>query len=394
MAEANAGGGAELRSGFGARAPERVPPASVIARAPAKINLALRVGARRADGFHPLNTLFHAVDLWEQVTVLSLWQPRGANNGDHSEPAPAGGPYDRAVVAGRGAAAVPTGAVPAGLGDGAGGGGLEPGSPRGWRGQASGDQVTVTGRGAAAVPTGWDNLALRAAALLRRVGGPLPRLVLAPVRLEIAKAIPVAGGLAGGSADAAAALLALNQLWGLGLGQDCLVGLAAELGSDVPFAVRGGNCAGQGRGERLETLASGGPLHWVLATSRSGLSTPAVFREFDALTPGRAPEPPPVPAALVEGLRRGDPEMVGDHLVNDLEPAAFALRPELEGLVRAALEAGACGAVVSGSGPTVACLAAGQAGAAALAGRLAKVHTAGEILLASGPATTPPPRPR
>jgi 4-diphosphocytidyl-2-C-methyl-D-erythritol kinase len=311
----------------------------VAAVAPAKINLALRVGARRADGFHPLATLFHAVDLREQVTVR------------------AGG--------------------------------------RDW----AEDRLTVTGRDAALVPLDPSNLVFRAANRLRRsagdpgaearageTGSDPDEATWRPVEIDIVKGIPVAGGLAGGSADGAAALVALNELWQLGLSQDQLVRLGGELGSDVPFALVGGNAIGVGRGERLSTAEAAGQLHWVLLTNRAGLATPAVFERFDALAPDRAPEPPAIPEALLEGLRLGDPQMVGAHLVNDLEPAAFALRPELAALVEAARAAGACGAILSGSGPTVACLAQDAAAADALAARLAKTHVGGDTLRATGPA--------
>ncbi|MDR2374354.1 MAG: 4-(cytidine 5'-diphospho)-2-C-methyl-D-erythritol kinase [Bifidobacteriaceae bacterium] len=302
----------------------------VVATAPAKINLALRVGPRRADGYHPLNSLFHAVDLVERVTV---------------GPALAGG-----------------------------------------------DELSVSGRGAGSVPLDQTNLVWRAAALARREGGRRGD----PVRLRIDKAIPVAGGLAGGSADAAAALVALNRFWGLGLAGARLIELAAELGSDVPFAVLGGNAIGQGRGETLRPLAAAAPgtagaLEWVLVTSGEGMSTPAVFAHFDALglAAGRS-EPPPIPPGLLAGLAAGDPSLVGANLVNDLQPAALDLRPDLGHVIGQALAAGAVGAVVSGSGPTLACLAesapAADALARDLAARLAGTHPPGSILRAAGPA--------
>ncbi|MDR2381115.1 MAG: 4-(cytidine 5'-diphospho)-2-C-methyl-D-erythritol kinase, partial [Bifidobacteriaceae bacterium] len=179
----------------------------VSAVAPAKINLALRVGRRRADGFHPLNTLFHAVDLVERITVRTA--------------------------------------------------------------EAGPDQLRVVGPWAGAVPLDGSNLVVRVAERLRggRSGA---------IAVVIDKAIPVAGGLAGGSADAAAALVALNELWGLGLSRAELVEVAGELGSDVPFALCGGNAVGEGRGEKLRETAQGGALHWVLLTAREGLATPDV----------------------------------------------------------------------------------------------------------------------
>jgi 4-diphosphocytidyl-2-C-methyl-D-erythritol kinase len=243
----------------------------------------------------------------------------------------------------------------------------------------------VSGRDAAAAPTDRSNLALRAAELLRRT---CPGAGAAPAaEIAIDKSIPVAGGLAGGSADAAAALVALNQLWSLGLGFDRLLELAAQLGSDVPFALVGGHAIGQGRGEALSPLDGCGLFEWVLLTDSAGLSTPAVFRRFDqSVGAGRGPEPPPIPAGLLAGLRAGDPWMVGANLVNDLEPAAFELRPELARRARRAIDAGACGAVISGSGPTVACLAADGPAANALAARLAAADPASVALRATGPA--------
>jgi 4-diphosphocytidyl-2-C-methyl-D-erythritol kinase len=213
---------------------------------------------------------------------------------------------------------------------------------------------------------------------------------LSPVRLIIDKAIPVAGGLAGGSADAAAALVALNRFWDLGLSPAHLVELAAELGSDVPFGVLGGNAVGSGRGESLRPLAAAGSFDWVLVTSPKGLSTPQVFAHFDALGLGDGlSDPPAIPPALLAGLACGDPVAVGANLVNDLQPAALSLRPELGEAIEAALAAGAAGAIISGSGPTVACLAkspsAAQSLAADLRSSLASQTHPSRVLQATGP---------
>jgi 4-diphosphocytidyl-2-C-methyl-D-erythritol kinase len=233
---------------------------------------------------------------------------------------------------------------------------------------------------------GWA-AAARQANATRQDGGWPDGGVTTAVEIAIDKAIPVAGGLAGGSADAAAALVAVNELWQLGLSPEQLAAVAAELGSDVPFALVGGHAIGQGRGEALRPLEGGGRFEWVLLTDAAGLSTPAVFERFDALAgPGRAAQPPPIPPGLLAGLRAGDPRLVGANLVNDLEAAAFDLRPELAARVERALGAGACGAVVSGSGPTVACLAADAPAADSLAARLAETHRAGPVLRATGPA--------
>ncbi|MDR1441172.1 MAG: 4-(cytidine 5'-diphospho)-2-C-methyl-D-erythritol kinase [Bifidobacteriaceae bacterium] len=323
---------------------------TVTAVAPAKINLALRVGPRRDDGYHPLNSLFHAVDLLERVTVEAT---SCTGNGD--------------LDGGIGLSGLPGSRADSETGD-------------------RRDQLEVSGLQAAAVPVDSTNLALRAAALLRDRYGPFP-----PVRLRIAKAIPVAGGLAGGSADAAAALMALNTWWKLGLTRAELAKLGAELGSDVPFAIHGGSALGRGRGEDLSPAGSSGSLEWVLVTSAQGLSTPAVFARFDAINGASGcSSPPPIPPALLTGLAAGEPAVIGANLVNDLQRPAFSLRPELAATIDAALDAGACGAILSGSGPTVACLASSADAAKALAGRLASRVAPGcepgGILRATGPA--------
>ncbi|WP_418605830.1 4-(cytidine 5'-diphospho)-2-C-methyl-D-erythritol kinase [Georgenia sp. SUBG003] len=279
---------------------------AVHVRAPGKINLALRVGAPRPDGYHPLATLFQAVSLYEDVV-----------------------------------------ARPA-------------------------DDITleIHGRGAD-LPTDSGNLAVRAAALLRETSG-----TEAGVHLTLTKQVPVAGGMAGGSADAAATLLACDQLWGTGLGREELGELAAELGADVPFALTGLSAMGTGRGDLLTPVMSRGQYHWVLAVQAEGLSTPAVFREFDEIHafPAGTPETPDTPDAprldggIVSALLGADPLVLARSLHNDLEEAALSLRPELGDVLAAADRAGALAAIVSGSGPTVAALALDAPHAASVAG--------------------------
>jgi 4-diphosphocytidyl-2-C-methyl-D-erythritol kinase len=222
--------------------------------------------------------------------------------------------------------------------------------------------VTVTGEGADSVPTDRDNLAMRAAALLGLETGREP-----VVALTIRKGIPVAGGCAGGSADAAAALVACDALWGTGRSRDELLALAARLGSDVPFALHGGTALGTGRGERLTPVLAHGSFSWVLALAEGGLSTPAVYGELD-----RQRDSGPVgvvsdAAGVLSALRAGDAVALGASLGNDLQSAAIALRPELRDLLDAGHELGALGGVVSGSGPTVAFLARDAASAERLA---------------------------
>jgi 4-diphosphocytidyl-2-C-methyl-D-erythritol kinase len=334
----------------------------VTARVPAKLNLQLAVGPPRADGYHDLVTVFHAVSLFDEVTV-------------------------------------------------------EP---------ARHDTVTVTGEGAGQVPLGQDNLALRAVAALRtaahgraRTGG---------VHVSIAKRIPVAAGLAGGSADAAAALMACNELWGAGLTGPRLTELAATIGSDVAFALLGGTAVGRGRGERLTpALAPATQYHWVLAFADGQLSTPEVYAALDRLrskgsagsslppgsggfpsgfrgatgergdgeTPGAegrsprekraVPPGPALDAALMSALRLGDPTRVGRALSNDLQPAALSLCPSLRKTLDAGLELGALGALLAGSGPTCAFLARNEERALELAVALSGAGVCRSVARVSGP---------
>jgi len=319
----------------------------VTARVPAKLNLQLAVGPPRADGYHDLVTVFHAVSLFDQVTV----EPAGR------------------------------------------------------------DGVTVTGEGANRVPAGQDNLALRAVSALRaavrdRGAGP------GGVHVTIAKRIPVAAGLAGGSADAAAALVACNELWATGLTQQQLSGIAATVGSDVAFALLGGTAVGRGRGERLTpALAPATQYHWVLAFADGQLSTPAVYAALDRLRAaqqgaqggrgalggkaspqeqgGSGGDRPPevtLDAALMSALRSGDASRVGPRLSNDLQPAAVSLFPALRKTLTAGLELGALGALVAGSGPTCVFLAANAERALELAVSLSGAGVCRSVARVSGPA--------
>ena len=214
--------------------------------------------------------------------------------------------------------------------------------------------VAVTGEWADQVPLDDDNLAIQAARALAKHSG----LTLG-AELVIHKAIPVAGGMAGGSADAAGALMACNELWELGLPIEELMEIGGDLGSDVPFALLGGTALGTGRGEQLSELLAGGEFHWVFVVADGGLSTAKVYMECDRLrstTEAEVPWPE-LCDALVEGLRSGDPRRLGAHLVNDLQPAALSLRPQLARTLDAGRQHGAVGAIVSGSGPTCAFLA-------------------------------------
>ena len=297
----------------------------VVARAPAKVNVHLAVGPLRPDGFHELRTVYLAVSLYDTVTAT-------------------------------------------------------PGS---------GLSLTVTGEGTGAasggavVPSDARNLVWRAAELLARHAG-LP----ADASLAITKAIPAAAGLAGGGADAAAALVALDALWGTRASRADLTGLAAHLGSDVPFSLLGGVALGTGRGEQLSPVLARQPWHWVLGIAAEGLSTPTVYAELDRLrAAGRVPdgnEPAPAEPVLA-ALRRGELAALAAVLSNDLQAPALALRPGLRRALDAATDAGAAAVLVSGSGPTVAALAEDDAGAVRLAATLAGAGVYRTVRAVSGP---------
>jgi 4-diphosphocytidyl-2-C-methyl-D-erythritol kinase len=303
----------------------------VTVRVPAKINLQLAVGPLRADGYHDLVTVFHAVSLFDELTVTP----------------------------------------------------------------AEADTVTVTGEGAGLVPEDGDNLALRAVRILRKVVA-LPaeasRGQGGAVAITIHKRIPVAGGMAGGSADAAAALVACNELWGTGLSLEELCALAGDVGSDVAFAVLGGTAIGEGRGERL-TQVDTAPVtyHWVIALANGHLPTPTVFRELDRQrhaqeTQGkhRATEPA-LSGDLMAALSAGDPARLGAALSNDLQEPALTLFPALRKTLDAGREAGARGALVSGSGPTCFFLAESAEQATELAAALSGTGVCREVTTATGP---------
>ncbi|MCW2946639.1 MAG: 4-diphosphocytidyl-2C-methyl-D-erythritolkinase [Actinoallomurus sp.] len=232
------------------------------------------------------------------------------------------------------------------------------------------------------VPTGPDNLAARAATLLARHIGVEPN-----VALHIRKDIPVAGGMAGGSADAAAALLACDALWDARLDRGALLELAAQLGSDVPFALLGGTAVGLGRGERLTAVEVTGEFHWVFGYADGGLSTPAVYAECDRLR-AAGEEPiawPLVSDDLMTALKTGDAGALGRALRNDLQPAALSLRPSLGDALAAGCDLGALGSIVSGSGPTCAFLAESAGHAADLTGALTGTGRFAVVRSAHGP---------
>jgi len=292
-------------------------------RAPAKVNLQLAVGPVREDGYHSLVTVFHAVSLFDEVTVR----------------------------------------------------------------QADKTGLSVTGEDAAGVPADRSNLAWRAASALAKAAG----VRRAAVRVEIRKRIPVAAGLAGGSADAAATLVACNELWQTGLSQRELAVIAIELGSDVPFSLVGGTAVGRGRGDELTPALAAGTYHWALAFGHAGLSTAEVYATCDRLRAARAAAGDPAPGEpelshpLMTALRSGDPARLGPLLANDLQPAALSMQPELRRALTAGREHGALGAIVSGSGPTCAFLASGASHARELAVLLTGSGVCRAVARASGP---------
>ena len=251
----------------------------------------------------------------------------------------------------------------------------------------------MTGEGADQVPADQDNLALRATEALRAA---VPDRGTGAVHVTISKRIPVAAGLAGGSADAAAALLACNELWGAGLTQPQLCEIGAAVGSDVAFALLGGTAVGRGRGEQLTpALAPATQYHWVLAFADGQLSTPAVYAALDRLRTARPADPagsevaaaaePDLDAALMSALRSGDAARVGQRLTNDLQPAAVSLFPALRKTLTAGLELGALGALVAGSGPTCVFLAANAERALELAVSLSGAGVCRSVARVSGP---------
>jgi 4-diphosphocytidyl-2-C-methyl-D-erythritol kinase len=243
--------------------------------------------------------------------------------------------------------------------------------------------LELAGEGAQSLPTDERNLAWRAAELMADHVGRAP-----DVAITIEKSIPVEGGMAGGSADAAAVLVAINSLWELGVPRRDLHTLAARLGSDVPFALHGGTALGTGRGEELATVLARSTFHWVLAFADGGLSTPAVFAEVDRLResedrslPLALEDPEPVLAALASG----DPATLAPLLGNDLQPASLSLDPNLRRTLRAGVEAGALAGIVSGSGPTCAFLCPSSSSAVDIGAELAGAGVCRTVRVASGP---------
>ncbi len=230
------------------------------------------------------------------------------------------------------------------------------------------------------VPTDETNLAWRAAVLMCQKHE-LP----ADFRIDIKKSIPVAGGMAGGSADAAATILAIDALFSLGQTREDLHAIAALLGSDVPFMLSGGTAVGRGRGDQVTAALSRGTYHWVLAVSTLGLSTQAVYGECDRLREGMKVAAPQVSDHILQALLAADSVVLGKSLVNDLQPAACSLRPALRLILDVGDEYGALGSIVSGSGPTVAFLVSDEDQALDLAVALTSSGVVGSVTRVGGP---------
>ncbi|MFI5845857.1 4-(cytidine 5'-diphospho)-2-C-methyl-D-erythritol kinase [Catenuloplanes sp. NPDC051500] len=244
--------------------------------------------------------------------------------------------------------------------------------------------LTMEGEGTGSLALDGTNLIIRAVQALADYAR-----VPAHARLHLKKQIPLAAGLAGGSADAAAALVACDALWGIGLSRDQLAEVAATLGSDVPFLIYGGTALGTGHGETISpVLVRPNSWHWVVAVADGGLATPDVFRELDRLRAGLdAPQPIGAADSLLAALRQRDPAVLAAALGNDLQAASLSLRPGLADLLKAGLAAGACASLVSGSGPTCLFLARDAAHAESLT---AEIEASG-LCRAAGPAYGPVP---
>lgn len=325
--------------------------------APGKVNLFLALGAARPDGYHPLNTIFAQIGLSETVTVTPLQslattapQPASTAPVSSASSVPAlASPAARADSASAAAQPAPSAtAVPAQPG-------LVPAA------QTGGPRIELAlTRPDSNVPLDHTNLAYRAAQAVAQQAAQRG-LATPDVRILLDKAVPVAGGMAGGSADAAATLKACNEFWQVGLSLEELAHLGAQLGADVPFGLYGGVALGTGRGDLIEPLkAAPGPYYWTFALQDEGLSTAAVFKHFDA-TVQAPPAADMPPEQLLAALEAGDVAEVSRHIRNDLQATAIDLRPELGQLIDLAKKAGALSAMVSGSGPTVAALSASRA---------------------------------
>jgi 4-diphosphocytidyl-2-C-methyl-D-erythritol kinase len=244
----------------------------------------------------------------------------------------------------------------------------------------SGISITLSGATSNGVPATDENLAVRAAKLMAEKYD-----LSTDLAIHLKKEIPVAGGMAGGSADAAGVIVAMDALFEIGLSRDEMESIAAQLGSDVPFGISGGIAIGRGRGDQLTPALSRGNYHWVLALSGQGLSTPAVYQECDRLREGLDIASPQVSDSMMQALRAGDPIALGAALSNDLQAAACSLRPALRLVLDVGRDYGALGSIVSGSGPTVAFLVEDEEKSMDLTVALSSSGVVAGVVRASGP---------
>ena len=294
----------------------------VTVRVPGKVNLQLSVGPKRSDGFHEIATVFQAVSLFDDVKV-TLTDETDRDQHFSIE--------------------------------------IKADHPHG-------------------IPTDKSNLAYVAAELMYKKFDLDDAL-----NISINKSIPVAGGMAGGSANAAGVIVALDALFSLGLSRTEMEEIGSEIGSDVPFSIAGGTAIGTGRGEQLTPALARGSYSWVFALSSNGLSTPAVYGECDRLREGMEISSPQVSESLMHALRSADAKALGKALQNDLQPAACSIRPALRLILDVGMDYGALGGIVSGSGPTVAFLAEDEDHALDLVVALTSSGVVGNVVRASGP---------
>jgi 4-diphosphocytidyl-2-C-methyl-D-erythritol kinase len=285
---------------------------------PAKVNLQLSVGPKKADGYHEVVTVFQAISLMDTLRISHADKFGISIKGDYTN----------------------------------------------------------------GVPLDQSNLVYKAVELMSEKFD-----TDKTIDIEINKSIPVAGGMAGGSADAAATLLGIDALYGLGLSKDELGEVARKLGSDVPFMLHGGTAVGRGHGDEITPALSRGTYHWVIAVSSNGLSTPAVYGECDRLRTGLDIKDPSLNDELLQALLSGDSTRVGKSLNNDLQAAAISLRPALRLILDTGQEYGALGGIVSGSGPSVAFLVADEDHSLDLAVALTSSGVVGSVARAQGPVT-------
>jgi len=246
--------------------------------------------------------------------------------------------------------------------------------------KGEGIKISITGQTSGGVPADNSNLAVKAAQLMIK-NYDLPQDLV----IKLKKEIPVAGGMAGGSADAAGVIVGLDSLFELGLSRDVMESVGSKIGSDVPFSICGGVAIGTGRGDQITPALAKGSYNWVLALSGQGLATPSVYQECDRLREGLSIAAPVVSEPLMQALRAGDAKALGKALTNELQPAACSLRPALRLVLDVGVDYGALGGIVSGSGPTVAFLVSDDDHAMDLTVALSSSGVVSSVVRASGP---------